>query len=69
MSHDGFQRTEPVLCPICGRPLKWMPHRWLSAFVCERCGEFSDFEGGSPSGTVRHAAPLDPEPGSTPSDS
>jgi hypothetical protein len=32
-----------VTCPICRRPLKAGGDQWLSAFECERCGEFSDF--------------------------
>jgi len=32
-----------VTCPICRRPLKASGDQWLSAFECERCGEFSDF--------------------------
>jgi endogenous inhibitor of DNA gyrase (YacG/DUF329 family) len=32
-----------VTCPICRRPLKSGGDEWLSAFECERCGEFSDF--------------------------
>src|SRR5437588_6905466 len=36
-------RSEPVACPICSRPLRWTPDRWLSAFECDRCGQFSDF--------------------------
>jgi endogenous inhibitor of DNA gyrase (YacG/DUF329 family) len=34
---------EPVTCPICGQPLKRTADRWLSAFECDRCGQFSDF--------------------------
>lgn len=45
MPHDNAARLETVACPICGRPLKWTPDRWLAAFECERCGEFSDFGG------------------------
>jgi hypothetical protein len=36
-------RSEIIACPICGRPLKWRADRWLAAFDCARCGEFSDF--------------------------
>lgn len=34
-----------VVCPYCGRPLRWTPMRWLTRglFECERCGEFPDF--------------------------
>ena len=56
--HDGNPRPEPIPCPICGQPLKWMRDRWLSAFVCERCGEFSDFDA-SPSAAMRQPPPPD----------
>jgi hypothetical protein len=32
-----------VLCPICHRPLRWAPDRWLATFDCDRCGQFPDF--------------------------
>lgn len=34
---------DTVLCPICRRPLRQAPDRWLETFECNRCGEFSDF--------------------------
>jgi|RhiMetdeSRZDD1v2_1073273.scaffolds.fasta_scaffold293763_7 endogenous inhibitor of DNA gyrase (YacG/DUF329 family) len=32
-----------LLCPICRRPLRWAPDRWMATFECDRCGQFSDF--------------------------
>jgi hypothetical protein len=40
---DKATGAELVTCPICRRPLKSGGDQWLSAFECERCGEFSDF--------------------------
>jgi len=68
--HDSTARSEPVDCPICGRPLKWRADRWLAAFECEQCGEFSDFGGSVLPSQERHhspTAPLAGEPASEPS--
>jgi hypothetical protein len=43
MPNANAARLEPVPCPICARPLKSTADRWLPAFECERCGQFSDF--------------------------
>jgi len=48
VSHQRAPRSEPIACPICGRPLKWVPDRWLAAFECGHCGQFSDFGGAQP---------------------
>lgn len=39
------ESSEPLLCPYCGRQLRWATTRWLAhgVFECERCGEFPDF--------------------------
>jgi endogenous inhibitor of DNA gyrase (YacG/DUF329 family) len=54
VSHQRAPRSEPVACPICGRPLKWVPDRWLAAFECEHCGQFSDFGGAALPSEERH---------------
>jgi hypothetical protein len=43
MEHIDRADPEPVICPICGRPLSWTADRWLAVFECIRCGQFSDF--------------------------
>ena len=43
MQRDSPAQSEPVACPICGRPLRRTADRWLSVFECDRCGQFSDF--------------------------
>jgi hypothetical protein len=43
MAHEIPARLVPVLCPICGRPLKATADPWFAALECERCGQFSDF--------------------------
>jgi tRNA(Ile2) C34 agmatinyltransferase TiaS len=53
--------TESVACPICGRPLKSMGAHWLSAFECEKCGQFTDFSAPSSPAQRRHPVRL-PEP-------
>jgi endogenous inhibitor of DNA gyrase (YacG/DUF329 family) len=49
--------SKAVACPICGRPIKWMPDRWLAAFECQRCGQFADFAGALLSSEQRHRLP------------
>jgi len=57
MTHETEPRSEPVACPICGRPLKWVADRWLAAFECEQCGQFTDFGGASLPSEERHRSP------------
>ena len=52
----SFARSEPVACPICGRPLNWMPDRRLAEFDCGTCGPFSDFGGAALVSEQRHRA-------------
>ena len=59
---DRTARPEPVPCPICGRPLKWTANQRLSAFECDRCGQFSDFGGASSSPTQSHSSPPPDDP-------
>jgi len=37
--------SERLPCPYCAAPLRWQPSAGPSgtSFVCERCGEFSDY--------------------------
>jgi len=60
-------RSDPVACPICGRPLKSTSDHWLPALECERCGRFSDFGGESLRSEQRHRSaqlslPYDSDP-------
>jgi hypothetical protein len=57
MPHECAPPPEPVACPICGRPLKWTADRWLAAFECDQCGQFSDFGGASLPSEQRHRSP------------
>lgn len=43
LRYETCARSEPVACPICGRPLKWTADQWLAVFECDRCGRFLDF--------------------------
>ena len=54
---DRAARSEPVLCPICGRPLRSTVAHRLPAFECDRCDQFSDFGGASSSPTQRGGSP------------
>ena len=47
VQHDRVASSTPVACPICRRSLRWTADRWLAAFDCDRCGQFSDFGGAS----------------------
>lgn len=51
-------RSAPVACPICKRPLKLMPDRWLAEFECDGCGPFSDFAGAALVSEQRHRSHL-----------
>ncbi len=51
-------RSEPIACPICGRPMKWTPDQLLAAFECEHCGQFSDFGGAALPSEQRHHSQL-----------
>ena len=33
-----------LLCPYCGRPLRWVPYRWFNrgSYQCDACGDFPD---------------------------
>jgi endogenous inhibitor of DNA gyrase (YacG/DUF329 family) len=57
---------ESVACPICGKPLKSVDDRWLSAFECERCGQFTDFGTMSPSAERRRQLVRLPDPSPRP---
>jgi hypothetical protein len=57
MPHENAPPSEPIACPICGRPLKWTADRWLAAFECDYCGQFSDFGGTSLPSEQRHRSP------------
>jgi CheY-like chemotaxis protein len=38
--------TGDFSCPYCGRPLHWVPNRWLrgsGSFECANCGDFPDY--------------------------
>jgi len=59
--HESVRRSERVACPICGRQLKWIPDRWLAAFECETCGQFSDFGGLARPSEPRHHSPQSPD--------
>ena len=45
MEHNSAARSEPIACPICGRALARTTSGWLAAFECDRCGQFTDFDG------------------------
>ena len=51
------QRSEPVDCPICGRPLKLIPDDFLAGFECNDCGQFSDFGGRALPSPLESACP------------
>ena len=46
MDDESSTAPDALACPICQRPLKRTSHRLLSAFECEQCGPFSDFNAG-----------------------
>ncbi len=60
MRDDKSTGSVLVTCPICRRPLKSGGDQWLSAFECERCGEFSDFGRAFDETSARGARPRIP---------
>jgi len=57
VAHHSKPRSELVACPICRRTLKWTADRWLDAFECEQCGQFTDFGGSALPSEQRHRSP------------
>jgi hypothetical protein len=46
MPHENAAPPDAVACPICGHTLRRTGAGSESAFECERCGSFPDFDGG-----------------------
>ncbi len=60
MDGDSAKAADAVTCPICSRLLKRTSDRLLSAFECEQCGPFSDFNAGGSRGRGPDRSPGDP---------